>query len=626
MWKNTITFEEVWNDSETRPEFITFLQQTDATNYQNCLLCEQIDEINKLDQPSERYDRTIETYAGFEDTNVSPCFLEMLDDILTVCSHEYFSAKAFTKLQQEIFKQLKLGPFRKFLSRPKEETETDEQSDSEAHVVLSDEFSEFLMENDRISEIITDMKDAHTGVPTKDHSGIPYSGNLFQYKNCFSGKDLVTWVRDYMNSTREEAISILHFLQRKEDLFKSVNKRQVELQDSSSKLFRFKKRVVIVGGGFSGLVAARKLQDEFTVILITSRSHFECTPDYPHLISDPSYLQQIRYDYKRCLVNTQIVYDKVEYITIDHIVFSGEKKYEYPVMKHDDQWILEYDYLIVGTGRRITKTFSVNMTVERRASVINPYNSDEIVANNEQLKNAKRITIVGAGAMGVEICGECATTFKNATIVLMTESKKILPNTPPLAQQSTLAALKRFKNVQIMTECTVVELENRSVWYVDAQNTQKVMETDILFQCNGTVPNSELFEKYFAHALDNRTKEVVVDQHFRVHQGTVVTLYRGNNIFAIGDMTNIKEPKVSNLAMNHGKLVAKVISGIEMGLGTLPKYEPGKDPVRVTLGKDDSLIVRKDEMITNPIIKYKYNKKLKGNNMMKSLSKSLDAA
>lgn len=572
-------------------------------------MCEQIDEWHRVEQHL-RYERAQEMYDTFQHTDVDVIYLEMINDMLAVCSVDYFSAKAFTKLQQTIIKNLKQGPFKQFQKQPKVQEDTDDfEEDSEAQVVQSSDFTEFLMEDDRIQEIVADMRQ---NIIPKDHQV-----NLSMYKNCLSGKDIVTWVKVHLNSTREEAVSILSLIQRKTQLFKHVQRRITQVQqiiDSASKLYRFRKRVVIVGGGFSGIVAARKLQDDFQVILITSSPHFECTPDYPHLISDPSYLQQIRYDYRKCLVNTQVLFDKVDHITLNHIVLSGEKKHDGNsfVTDNEGNYCIEYDYLIVGTGRRLDNKFPVIVNnQERHASVINPYHSDEIVSNSEYLRRAKKIVVIGGGPMGTEIVAECAATFTKASVVLLTDGKEILTNAPKRAQQSSLTSLKRHKNITIKTECKVTAIEDNIVHYTDASKSLHTIEADVVFKCTGTIPNSEMFEKCLPHALDVNTKEVIVDQHFRIQQGTAVPFNKGNNIFAIGDITNIKEPKVSSLAMNHGKTIGKVIHAIECG-DKLPKYEPGSEPIRVALGRDDSVIVVKNEMVTNPIKKIAYKRKLSG--------------
>ncbi|KAL0478436.1 hypothetical protein AKO1_008513 [Acrasis kona] len=92
-----------------------------------------------------------------------------------------------------------------------------------------------------------------------------------------------------------------------------------------------------------------------------------------------------------------------------------------------------------------------------------------------------------------------------------------------------------------------------------------------------------MFEKHLPHTLDVNTNQVVVDQYFRIRQGTLVVYNNENKLFAIGDMIHTDEPKASNLAIQHAKIVSKVIRAMEAG-EKLPKYEATSSPVRFELG------------------------------------------
>ena len=70
---------------------------------------------------------------------------------------------------------------------------------------------------------------------------------------------------------------------------------------------------------------------------------------------------------------------------------------------------------------------------------------------------------------------------------------------------------------------------------------------------------------FTASSIDENGR-LIVDTSFRVkdHQ----------NIFAIGDCTNLEEPKVGALAVEHGKLLAKSIFNLDRGKDVCI-YKPG---------------------------------------------------
>ncbi|KAL0481665.1 hypothetical protein AKO1_012562 [Acrasis kona] len=234
--------------------------------------------------------------------------------------------------------------------------EDSSDGESSAYAVCTNEFSEFLLEDDRVQEIVADLL---SSLKPKEH----YTNILLSHKNCYSGKDLITWLSNHLACTREEAVSTFDHIQRKVNLMKHVKslKPVTTITDSQHKLYRTRRRVVIVGGGFGGIVAARKLQDEFEVTLITPTRNFEYMPDHPHLILDPEYLRQICYDYKKCLTRTKIIYDKVDQVALDHVVLNRNEQ------------TIDFDFLIVSTGRRSRR----DLPIEQGSVVIDPYSQKD---------------------------------------------------------------------------------------------------------------------------------------------------------------------------------------------------------------------------------------------------------
>jgi uncharacterized UPF0146 family protein len=62
-----------------------------------------------------------------------------------------------------------------------------------------------------------------------------------------------------------------------------------------SALYRFaeRRKVVVVGGGFSGRKVAMKLQSSFDVTLVDNKDHFMCIISLPACLCDTDHLEKV---------------------------------------------------------------------------------------------------------------------------------------------------------------------------------------------------------------------------------------------------------------------------------------------------------------------------------------------
>jgi NADH dehydrogenase FAD-containing subunit len=64
---------------------------------------------------------------------------------------------------------------------------------------------------------------------------------------------------------------------------------------AESALYRFaeRRKVVVVGGGFSGRKVAMKLQSSFDVTLVDNKDHFMCIISLPACLCDTDHLEKV---------------------------------------------------------------------------------------------------------------------------------------------------------------------------------------------------------------------------------------------------------------------------------------------------------------------------------------------
>ena len=153
-----------------------------------------------------------------------------------------------------------------------------------------------------------------------------------------------------------------------------------------------------------------------------------------------------------------------------------------------------------------------------------------MLTENQKIKSANSILIVGGGPTGVELAGEIATDFPEKKVTLVHKGPRLLEFIGLKAANKTLHWLKS-KTVEVKLDQEVDLNSTSDGSGVYQTSTRESIEADCHFLCAGKpVASSWLNETILKANLDKRGR-LMVDEHLRVkgHQ----------NIFAIGDITDV---------------------------------------------------------------------------------------
>ncbi|XP_058729672.1 uncharacterized protein LOC131601795 [Vicia villosa] len=283
------------------------------------------------------------------------------------------------------------------------------------------------------------------------------------------------------------------------------------------------KKVVIIGGGVAGAILAKTIQHQANVTLIDPKEYFEIPWASLRAMVEPSFAE-------RTVINHR------EYFTKgDLIVSSATNISESEVFTSDGRKI-SYDYLVIATGH----TEPIPKTRTERI--------DQYKGENTKIKSARSVLIIGGGPTGVELAAEIAVDFPDKKVTIVHKGSRLLEYIGPKASRKTLKWLKS-KKVDVKLEQSVdfdsFTNENRTY----QTSLGESIEADTHFVCIGKpLGSSWLGETLLKNDLDGDGR-IQVDEHLRV-KGK-------NNVFAIGDITNVQEIKQGVFAQGHAKLVAK---------------------------------------------------------------------
>ena len=152
------------------------------------------------------------------------------------------------------------------------------------------------------------------------------------------------------------------------------------------------------------------------------------------------------------------------------------------------------------------------------------------MAENEKIRSAGSILIIGGGPTGVELTGEIAVDFPEKEVTLVHNGSRLMQFIGPKASNKTLDWL-RSKRVEVKLEQSVNlnSVSDGSRTYQTSAG--ETIEADCHFLCTGSPLGSAwLKETFLKDKLDIHGR-LMVDKNLRVKDHS--------NIFAIGDITDI---------------------------------------------------------------------------------------
>ncbi|XP_057978898.1 uncharacterized protein LOC131165277 [Malania oleifera] len=316
-----------------------------------------------------------------------------------------------------------------------------------------------------------------------------------------------------------------------------------------------KKRVVVIGGGVAGAFIAKSLQSLTDVVLIDPKEYFEIPWASLRCMVEPSFAERTLINHSNYLNKGCIVTSTAINIT-EHEVRTAEGS------------LIPYDYLVIATGHMD----SVPITRKERLSQY-----QEVF---QKIQSASSILIVGGGPTGVELAGEIAVDFPDKKLTLVHRGSRLLEFIGPKASKKTLNWLTAKKVEVILGQSVDLGSASDGVYRTSGGET---ITADCHFVCIGKpIGSSWLKDTFLNDSLDDKGR-LMVDEHLRV-KGC-------NNVFAIGDITDIPELKQGYLAESHAAVAARNLKLLVSGGGEskMANYRPGSAIAIVSLGRKEGV-------------------------------------
>jgi apoptosis-inducing factor 2 len=323
------------------------------------------------------------------------------------------------------------------------------------------------------------------------------------------------------------------------------------------------KKIVVIGGGFAGSLAAKKLEKHFEVTFIDNKDYFEFTPSVLRTLVEPQHAKKIQVVHSHYLHKAHIVRDEVKNITDKSVNTSKES---YP-----------YDYLVIASGSKYNSPIKdKDLVITARAHDLRNY--------AEKLKRSKTVLIIGGGLVGVELAAEIICKFPEKEVTLVHSKSELIERNPQKARDYVKKFLLK-KGVKIIFNQRIEV--NKGVY----KTKNKTFNPDIAFLCIGIMPNYEHLAPHCSISLDERNA-LCVNDYLQVENHS--------NVFAAGDITNIKEEKTAQSAERQAEVVVRNICKLDKGK-ELEEYNSEKKPMIISLGKWSGILLKEKFVLTGLI-------------------------
>ena len=358
-----------------------------------------------------------------------------------------------------------------------------------------------------------------------------------------------------------------------------------------------KQSIVIVGAGYAGTLAAKKLAHSFyddkdiSITLIDRHCFQTMRNQLFEVVCGRVGEESICVNLKEVFKGTKVklVRDEVENIDFDAKTVSGRKGN------------YSYDKLVIATGSKPTyfgipgaKEFSKPLwsyedAVALREHIKMQFCKAKLEADKSARKKLLTFFVVGAGFTGVELTGELAEWIPSlctAYSIPLNEVKiiecdmmdRVVMDFPRRLSQKIQNRLENM-GVELMLKTSVKELTDGAI-RIDTDGRERSIPTDTVIWAAG-VEGSELMENVTDCQIAGRYR-IKVNEYMQAVGLRDVYVGGDNVFFTLEDQK--PTPQVVENAKQTAKLIAHNIEVSITGKGERKKYEPSFHGFMVSLG------------------------------------------
>jgi NADH dehydrogenase FAD-containing subunit len=316
--------------------------------------------------------------------------------------------------------------------------------------------------------------------------------------------------------------------------------------------------VAVIGGGYGGIAAAKKLDDVAEVVLVEPKQSFEHAIAGLRALVNPSWLTKVYLPYDNLLTHGRVIRDHATAVESGRVVLgSGEQ--------------IAADYIVLATGS--------HYPFPGKAGLLDTDAAHELYrSSHDALADAGRVLLLGSGPVGIELAGEIKEVWPDKHVTIAELGDDILPG--PFMPELRVALRHHLDELGVelllggrLTEEPPAEPGTDKTFTVATLDGGE-FTADIWFRCYGVTPSTGYLtgDLRAARTADGR---IEVTPQMRVAGA--------RNVFAVGDIVAHSRPMAFN-AGRQAETAADNIRAAISGEGEQVSYEPYPPVIVVPVG------------------------------------------
>jgi NADH dehydrogenase len=341
-------------------------------------------------------------------------------------------------------------------------------------------------------------------------------------------------------------------------------------------------RLVVVGGGFGGLQVVRNLKRARVDITLIDRRNFHLFQPLAYQVATGSLSPEeiaapLRHVFKRQR-NVRVLLAEVVGFELEQKVVHAAN-----LPSGEEDAAIPYDTLVVAGGSRYSyfghdewqadapELKSLEGALDIRTRILTAFEAAEVERDEEKRSSWLTFVVVGAGPTGVEMAGQIAELAhdtrndfrsmdpRSGDVLLVEVADRVLTAFPPSLSKKAAAALQKL-GVTTLVGHMVIDVGHDRVLIQTPNGEQRNVSARTVVWAAGVTASA------LAAELAN-TAGAELDRSGRVIVGPRLTLPGHPDVFAIGDMVQIRDPSgaivplpgLAPVAMQQGRYVARLI-------------------------------------------------------------------
>jgi len=343
--------------------------------------------------------------------------------------------------------------------------------------------------------------------------------------------------------------------------------------------------VVVVGGGFGGLSAARSLARAGARLTLIDRNNYHLFQPLSYQVATGALSPgEIAVPLRRVLARHASV--RVLLAQVTGFDLSERRLDCTPMVAGLPRFAMRYDALVVAGGSSYSyfgheqwrpyalEVKSLQSALQVRGRLLQAFEAAEMEHDRAKRRRLLTFAVIGAGPTGVEMAGQIAELAQDtladelreargseAEVVLIESAPHVLPTFPPSLSQRAACSLRSL-GVRLALGHTLIDLAPGHLRLRDSGGSEQTLAAETIIWAAGVSasPLASALAQASGGACD-RSDRLVVEPD--------LTLPGHPEVFALGDMVTVRTapgaaatpfPGLAPVAMQQGRYVAAMIT------------------------------------------------------------------